>query len=342
MNANKKRKNSWAFYILVILITTLILGALNKIVLPNEKWLGKAMNPDNTENILFDIERGDTGRIVAKNLEEAGLIDNHRKMYWHFRKDNLGNEIVAGRFVLNQSMTPLEIAETITDSSTTMALTIPEGWTIEQIDTKLVEMGLIESGEFIHCAETCDKSGYAFLQGTSSLEGYLFPDTFFIDPASFSVENTLHRLLNNFETKVLTTETTAAIDASDRSLDEIIIMASIVEREALWDEDRATIAGILWKRNDNGWPLDADATLLYALEDKTLNAETLEIDSPYNTRKNKGLPPTAISNPGLASIQAALYPKSTEYWFYLTDLETGKAHYAATNEGHNENREKYL
>ena len=102
------------------------------------------------------------------------------------------------------------------------------------------------------------------------------------------------------------------------------------------------VADILWRRVDNGWMLGVDATLLYEKDNLKITSRDLEDDSPYNTRKHKGLPPTPIANPGLASIEAALYPKSNRYWFYLTKPESGEAVYAYSNEEHNENRARYL
>jgi UPF0755 protein len=130
----------------------------------------------------------------------------------------------------------------------------------------------------------------------------------------------------------------------------VITLASIIEREGQTNEDRPVIAGILMNRLEAGWPLQADATLQYALgyqsKDKTWWKKTLydedkKINSPYNTYANPGLPPGPISNPGLASIQAAIYPKKTDYWYYLHD-PAGGVHYAITLEEHNANIAKFL
>ena len=130
----------------------------------------------------------------------------------------------------------------------------------------------------------------------------------------------------------------------------MIILASIVEREAKHDQDRSVVAGILKKRYQKGWPLEADATIQYALGydeiektwwRKKLSTEDLQIDSSYNTRINPGLPPTPICNPGLAAINAVITPKETSYWYYISD-QKNNMHYATTLDAHNQNIEKYL
>ena len=142
----------------------------------------------------------------------------------------------------------------------------------------------------------------------------------------------------------------ADIRSAGMTLERVVILASIVEREGLTDEDRPVIAGILLNRLEIGWPLQADATLQYALgyqaQEKTwwkkvLTDDDKKVKSPYNTYANPGLPPGPISNPGIASIRAVIYPKKTEYMYYLHD-PTGAVHYAKTLEEHNANVARYL
>ena len=131
------------------------------------------------------------------------------------------------------------------------------------------------------------------------------------------------------------------LEASGRSLYDTVIVASMVEKEVRTAEDLPIVAGIMWKRLDAEWALGIDATLLYVDADGTLSSEDLTAENPYNTRINKGLPPGAIGNPGLASLQAALYAKDSDYWFYLTDSD-GAVHYAVTNEEHEANKAQYI
>jgi len=336
----KKRSDK---LIAIFVIGVIALFAIKNIPTGYTHWTETPLLEE-SEIITFEIESGDRGKTVAENLETAELISNDLLFYWYLRSNELGSSIQAGRYRLSSSMTPIEIAEAITQGGATgeIVITIPEGWEIKDIDDFLYNQGLIEDDDFLNCAQTCDFSDWWFMENASSLEGYLFPDTYFVDPTSFDSESFIHRQLQTFETKVLTEENLAAIEASGRTLDEHVIMASIVEFEALWDEDRPIIAGIFWKRDDNDWGLGSDATLLYVLDSVDELDYNLDLDSPYNTRKYRGLPPTAINNPGLDSFDGAIYPEDTSYWFFLADLETGKAHYAATNDEHNENKAIWL
>ena len=178
------------------------------------------------------------------------------------------------------------------------------------------------------------------MEGNGGLEGFLFPDTYFIDSANFTVESFTRTLLENFDAK-WTDEMQAAMEAESRSIREMVIVASMIEKEVRTEKDLSLVSGIIWKRLDNDWMLGIDATLLYTQNDGELSPEDLANDNPYNTRLNTGLPPTAIGNPGLASLQAALVPEISDYWFYLTDDE-GDVHYAVTNEEHEANKAEYL
>jgi len=150
----------------------------------------------------------------------------------------------------------------------------------------------------------------------------------------------------NFQKKVLKNQA-SEIQKSGMEINQILTLASIVERETRQASDRAIVAGILLKRLENSWPLQVDATIQYAVGKKgdwwpsNLTREDLEVNSPYNTYLNRGLPPGAICNPGLSSIISVLQPKQTDYWFYISD-KNGVMHYAKTGEEHGANVEKYL
>jgi len=219
-------------------------------------------------------------------------------------------------------------------------VTILEGWTVKQIASYLEESGLTTADEFLSCVKTCEFK-FDFLP-KNSLEGYLYPDTYFINSATFDNKVFIQRLINTLNNK-LTAADWNAVEKSGHTFSEILTMASIVEREERNSNERSIVAGILWNRFNAGQGLGADATVLYALGRTKggLTYDELQIDSPYNTRKYKGLPPTPICNPSISSIRAALYPEKTDYWYYLHDSD-GKIHYAKTNDQHNENKRKYL
>ena len=303
--------------------------------------LNYAYDPDSEGRIVVDIEQGSTASDVADLLYEKELIKNPFIFKIYLRQNDLGSSLKAGRMVLQENFNLKQIAQALAEGkSEEMAVTILEGWTLKQIAEYLDEAGLTNADDFISCAATCIFT-FEFLP-KGYIEGYLYPDTYFVDPTSYNDDRFITRLIQTLENK-MSAEDWNAIDASGRTFEEIMIMASIVEREERNERERPTVAGILWDRLDNSVGLGADATVLYALGRTKggLTYNDLQIDSPYNTRKYRGLPPTPIANPNLSSIHAALYPKKTDYFYYLHDPD-GDIHYAETLEGHNANKRRWL
>lgn len=179
-----------------------------------------------------------------------------------------------------------------------------------------------------------------FLRESSTSEGYLFPETYFFMPGD-PPDSIVERLRGQFASS--TAGHAAVLAASKHSLPDIVVMASILEREAKTPEDMRIVAGILWNRIADGMPLQVDAAFGYAHRQNgyTPTAADLDSDSPYNTYRNQGLPPTAISNPGIDALLAAANPAKTTYVYYLTGSD-GKMHYAATFEEHKRNKALYL
>src|SRR5690606_26432746 len=174
----------------------------------------------------------------------------------------------------------------------------------------------------------------------SITEGHLFPDTYFV-PVTATSEYAIRMFENNFERKV--EDIREEVAQSGKDFNDILIMASIIEGEARAEKDMKIISGILWKRIEIGMPLQVDATFVYLLGKGTsdLTRADLETDSPYNTYLYKGLPPTPISNPGLAAIRAALSPTETEYLYFLTG-DDGKMHYSKTHDEHVAKKSQYI
>ena len=310
--------------------------------------LGVAVNQGNPSNISIVIKKGDSVSTIAKNLGQKDLIVDEDTFKTYAKWSGFDRKIVAGRFLLNQTMTIPQIVGKISDlNQGQIVLTVPEGSTIKDIDQKLFDLGIGGPGEFIQAVKDFDNySKYPFLDASKmqqlphALEGYLFPDTYFIDPGSYNPQNLIDIMLKNFQKKISTDNLWS--DQDGKSLYDTITMASIVEKEVRTDQDRPIVAGILWKRLEKHWQLGADATLLYLKDDNTINYSDLQDNSPYNTRKMTGLPPGPICNPGIKSIIAALNPQSSPYFYYLTRSDTGEVIYAQTNDEQNANRAKYL
>lgn len=337
---NKKRKSKKLLFFLLTIIFVVYIFSYYKY----KDLIYKPVDINNNTDISFSVKQGETAKDIAKDLEEKELIKNSSAFYFYTKFNNLGETILAGRFMLNQSMNVPELIEALSNPySVEKIVTIQEGLTVKDIDAKLTEMELIKSGNFIN--EVKNFTGweyYPFLEKEKlqqlniPLEGFLYPDTYYIDANEFKTHDLIYLALDNFENKI------ATVNLENKDLNQIITMASIIEKEVFGAEDRRIVSGILWKRYESGWPLGADATILYYTNDNEITYQELQEDSPYNTRKNKGLPPGPISNPSLESIEAAANPKDSPYWFYLNTPDTGETIYSKTNEEHNINKNKYL
>ncbi|OHA58616.1 MAG: hypothetical protein A2571_02505 [Candidatus Vogelbacteria bacterium RIFOXYD1_FULL_44_32] len=206
-------------------------------------------------------------------------------------------------------------------------VTIPEGLT-------LVQMGKVLEKKL----PSFNRSRYTLL--THGLEGLLFPDTYFFAPTA-TEDDVVEEMRQNFEDKI--DPLRGDIGISGRSLEEVITMASIIEKEGITSDSRRIISGILWKRIETGMKLQVDAVFPYIFGKNTfdLTRKDLQFDSPYNTYRYEGLPPGPIASPSIDSIEAALYPEITPYWFYLSDMRS-QMHYARTYEEHLKYRNQYL
>ncbi|MBU2524797.1 endolytic transglycosylase MltG [Patescibacteria group bacterium] len=329
-----KKTNTKLFILGIIVCVLVYLGY------SYTKFIKTPLDINDENKVSFLILKQTTPSYLADKLEEKGIISNSTFFLIHLKLNNLDKTIKTGRFYFSKSQSPKEIAETLTNSQAgEIIFTIPEGYTIEDIDKKLVKEGFIKENEFHNCIySTCTRPDYPEIPNSGSLEGYLFPDTYYLNPGEFTPQSFLNRLINNFHNKWETVDTSA----SNRSAQDIITMASILEKEVRTDPDRPLVAGILWKRLDSQWALGADATIIYATKNLNINAADLKIKSPYNTRKFLGLPPTAICNPGLKSLTAAANPEDSNNWFYLTEPGTGRVIYSYSNEEHNRNKVRYL
>ena len=260
------------------------------------------------------------------------------------------SQLKEGSYVLIGDYSLTEFAQIFITGPQDITITIPEGYTVFDIDQKLSQAGLIKKGEIIDLAQKPTLFDYPFLKSDSvtSLEGFLFPDTYRFSQKTTAFE-IIDKMLKNFESKVYQS-LPIEIQNSPDSIVFNIILASIVEKEAKISEDRKMITDILVRRLEKEMPLQVDATIIYAWkiinpdwqpQGGLLSKSDLEIKSPYNSYLNKGLPPSAISNPGLDAIEDVFDPAYNDYWYYLSTPE-GKIIYSKTLEEHNQAIEKYL
>ncbi|OPL11995.1 MAG: hypothetical protein AVO34_01905 [Firmicutes bacterium ML8_F2] len=299
----------------------------------------------------FIIQKGEGLKEISHNLEEAGLINQAFWFKFYVLTKGWAARLQAGEYSFSPSMNIPAISQKILRGeivSSETTVTIPEGFSLRQIDARLAKAGLIEENELLNFNILNSELNSKFQalhqengQAISSLEGYLFPDTYRFY-TGMSKEGIIEKMLDNFDKK-LTNELREEISRQGKTLEQIIIMASLIEKEVRTDEDRRIVSGIFWRRINNNYPLQSCATIAYILGiDKwRYSAEDTKINSLYNTYQNIGLPIGPINNPGISAIQAAIYPHLTDYNFFLSTLD-GETIFSRTLEEHNQNRSKYL
>jgi len=312
-----------------------------------EHYLVTPVDKESTARITFSVDAGETGKTIAQKLADLNIIISEWAFYKYIKEEDIAPKLEAGKFILKKSYTIPEIAEYLTNArKDEVVITIREGLTLQQVDEYLAKNNVLPAGTFLECARNCTiDENFSFLHSRPNgqpLEGYLFPDTYFVDPDTINPKNLILRMLDNFDNK-LDSELRSGIAQRGYSIHQIVTMASLIEKESRKNEEKPIIAGILWKRLEEGMILGVDATVRFALNKWTepLTLADLDTDSPYNTRKKGGLPPGPISNFSYESLKAAIYPESSEYYYYLHG-DDGQIRYARTNEEHNENKRNYL
>ncbi|MBR1552537.1 MAG: endolytic transglycosylase MltG [Schwartzia sp.] len=289
--------------------------------------------------VYITVEPGMNAGDIGELLQKRGVIGSKQK-FWLIAK--LGGEdrkFKAGTYHMYVNMPIREALDVLVSGEASMIrFTIPEGFTVREIASRLEREGIVSSKAFLDKAKHFGPYRYmqASRQAMFRSEGFLFPDTYEVEPGT-SAEAILQMMVRNFDNK-LTDEMREKAAKRNLSIYELITLASLVEKEARYEEDRPIIAQVFYKRLDINMPLQSDTTIQYLLdvpkEDVTY-ADT-EIDSPYNTYQNYGLPPGPIANPGLASIEAVLDPADTDYLYFVAD-RAGHNHYTKDYEEHLEN-----
>ncbi len=297
----------------------------------------------------FSITKGETVASLPKKLKlETGW---RAKLYFRYFAPEVKLQVGTYKIPKDSGYSLKDVYEKVLPNPDTNDVTITflPGWTVYDIDAYLSEMGIIEKGEVSSPSKELLaklQADFAFLQGRSNLEGFLYPDTYRIRPGS-SVSATLSRALSNFESKVYSKHKDLG-----EAFYETLIMASIVEKEERVVANKAKVAGVLWSRlegecADTGKIIGADATVCYpyAITSKECTpsfiVEHLYEETEYNTRKKGGLPPTPIANPTVDSFLASRNPEKGSACYYLHDPK-GNIHFAADSAGHERNKSLHL
>lgn len=277
----------------------------------------------------IEVPRGVSAAEAAQLLAEHDVVRSRLALQVALRLFAGETGVQAGAYWFDMPIGTLGVARALSSGAHSLplaALTVPEGLHIREMDALVAERLGIPEGAFAAAAE--------------GKEGYLFPETYHI-PEDFTAEELVQLMYEESQSRFSSLD--GAVERSGRTLEEIVTMASILEREARSEESMRIVAGILWRRYDTGMRLQVDASFVYLLGKASddVTREDLALDSPYNTYRYAGLPPTPIANPGQQSLMAALDPLSSPYLFYLTDTD-GVFHYARTYEEHQENVLRYL
>lgn len=299
----------------------------------------------------FEIKKGENIWNTASNLKKEGFIESKIYFVWYVYKNDYRGQIKAGKYILNSNLKVSEIVMILVNGDKgaekeSIKITFPEGFSLKQMGERLSENGF-DGDDFLELSKTPqyfkDKYQMDFLSSIPEgkyLEGYLFPDTyfFFVDE---EMENVIKKMLENFQRK-FSSDMQAEIARQEKSIFEIMTMASIIEKEVKTPEDKKVVSGIFYNRLKSGQAFQSCATLSFILGEnkEQYSYEDTQILSPYNTYLNPGLPPGPIANPGLDSILAAIYPTQTSYIYFLSDPKTGETIFANTLEEHNLNKAK--
>lgn len=288
--------------------------------------------------VRVTVERGATPASVGALLEGKGVIRSARAFALRARRTlKPGTSIQPGVYDVSPDESPARLLDRLVRGDVaTVKVTFPEGFTAAQVATRLARNDLADEAAFLDLVTRRGNTLRASFKPPANLEGYLFPDTYRF-PVGESAEEMAQRMIGNFD-KLVARGRAKEIQQSRRSLRDIVIIASLVEREAQVPQDRARIAGVIYNRLQRNMRLQIDATVQYARgqHKSRLLFRDLEIDSPYNTYKVAGLPPGPICNPGLPALRAALSPESHPFLYYVARKD-GSHLFGRTLAEHNHN-----
>ncbi|MBE6054877.1 MAG: endolytic transglycosylase MltG [Clostridium sartagoforme] len=288
-----------------------------------------------SSDIVIKVNEGDSFYSIINSLSNEGKIKGvpFIKLYVKVLGKNI--DIKQGEYVLQKELSVDELIETLTTESSLniVKFTIPEGYTIEDIGEKLENEGICSKKDFLLAIEEYELPNFVQINSEKkyNLEGYLFPDTYLLKVGETPKE-IITKMVSRFEEmlKLAIEETNTTV--KEEEIETVVTIASMIEKEARIDSERPIISSVIFNRLNDGMMLQIDASVIYALGEhvETVLDKHLEVDSPYNTYRNYGLPIGPISNPGFESIKAALKPEKTDYLFYV--LQDDYTHYFTNND----------
>ncbi len=333
-----KKSLIFCVIVLVVMMTTGCSEYLEKYNSP--------VDENSTETVIFNVPSGATTTSISKALEEAGLIQNANAFKSKVKQMEVDGQMKAGDYAISKAMSSEEIITKLVEGDIfveTFTFTIPEGYEVRQIVDTLEEQGLINREVFMEALKN-EPFSYVFLEGVNReylLEGYLFPDTYTMKVGSSEVD-IINRMLARFD-EVFKAEYYDRAAELGMTVDEVVTLASIIEREAKVEAEFPIVSSVFHNRIDIGMLLQSCATVQFILQERkeVLLFEDIEIDNPYNTYIYEGLTPSPIASPGALAIESALYPEDTNYLYFVTTEKNDGTHYFnETLEGHNRDIQK--
>ncbi|OCT15696.1 aminodeoxychorismate lyase [Paenibacillus pectinilyticus] len=345
-----KRSKLKLILLIVSIIVLLVLGTAGGIGL----FIANALQPveASDQEVRVSIPQGSSSTQIADELKNKGLIKNSSIFMYYLKYKKEGSKFQAGEYAMKPGMTFVDMIDKLNKGDVVkedmMRITIPEGYTIEQIAAKMSEQTTWKKETFLGLVD--DPAGFkddttASIPDSKNLrhrlEGYIFPETYEFKKGSTEKEF-IERSLDQLDKKLATLppDWKDKLKARNLTIHQMLTIASLIEREVVVDDERALVSGVIVNRLKMNMPLQIDATVQYLFDkskDRLLEKD-LQIQSPYNTYLNTGLPPGPIASPSLASIKAAIYPEETKYVYYVTKKDGSKGHlFAETYEEHKKN-----
>lgn len=306
------------------------------------------------DKLVFEVAKGEGVTEIISNLLKQELINSEFFFKMHLKNTNNDSKLQAGSYDLHRAMSVDEIIDVLASGkalSEEIDIKFLEGWTIKDMDEYLAKNNLAKEGIF-SSRSSKEVSAWPFefekpdflesVPGGVDFEGYLFPDTYRVFKGA-TVDDIAKKMFDNLDKK-LSKELREEIERQGKTIHEIMTMASIIEKEVITDKDMALVSGVLNKRLEIGMNLEVDSSVNYATGQSrpSVTYDDLQIDSPYNTYKYGGLPPGPICNPGERAIIASVYPKESQFLFYLNRQDTGETIFSRNYNEHIRNKNKYL
>lgn len=343
MKRKEKGKNIKIIFTILIIILILLGCSINYYI----SNLGNPLDKNNTEILVVSIPSGSGTDAIGQTLENNNIISNAKKFKLLSKLQGNDGKYKAGEYSLSSAMTVQEIMKIIiSGDSNTTRFTIPEGLTVNQTAEKLAEKNLINIDSFKSEVQNgiFDYKFMTLLPNTENrLEGFLYPETYDIYTTA-DEHQVINKMLAHFDKLVLDEYYTRATEMG-YDMYKIITIASLIERETLFSSERPTVASVIYNRLAINMPLQIDASVQYALPQHKdrLDYNDLEVNSPYNTYQNTGIPPGPICSPSIESIKAALYPDDTNYYYYVLSAERNGSHkFSNTYEAFLKNKKAYI